>query len=78
MLWQIGSHQTGKVPRTVAGMAAHATAFLDALGLTVCDVLGFSLGEMVAQQMVLDSPVGPSQNRPCGQGATRRRGHPAP
>src|ERR1700688_1300998 len=47
---------SGKVPTTVAGMAAHATAFLDALGLTACDVLGFSLGGMVAQQMVLDRP----------------------
>src|SRR6202142_3131739 len=47
---------SGKVPTTVAGMAAHATAFLDALGLAVCDVLGFSLGGMVAQQMVLDRP----------------------
>ena len=47
---------SGKVPTNVAGMAAHAMAFLDALGLTVCDVLGFSLGGMVAQQMVLDRP----------------------
>jgi pimeloyl-ACP methyl ester carboxylesterase len=47
---------SGKVPATVAGMAAHAMAFLDALGVTACDVLGFSLGGMVAQQMVLDRP----------------------
>lgn len=47
---------TGKVPETVAGMAAHALAFLDALGLTTCDVLGFSLGGMVAQQMVAEHP----------------------
>ena len=44
---------TGKVPTTVAGMAAHALAFLDALCVTSCDVLGFSLGGMVAQQMAL-------------------------
>jgi pimeloyl-ACP methyl ester carboxylesterase len=42
---------TGKVPTTVAGMAMHALDFLDALCLTSCDVLGFSLGGMVAQQM---------------------------
>lgn len=48
---------TGKVPETVAGMAAHALAFLDALGLTTCDVLGFSLGGMVAQQMVAEHPL---------------------
>src|ERR1700759_1783917 len=45
---------TGTVPRTVAGMAAHTFAFLDGLGIDRCDVLGFSLGGMVAQQMVLD------------------------
>ena len=37
-------------------MAAHAQAFLDALGLARCDVLGFSLGGMMAQQMVRDRP----------------------
>lgn len=47
---------TGKVPETVAGMAAHALAFLDGLGLGRCDVLGFSLGGMVAQQMAQDRP----------------------
>src|SRR5215813_5796072 len=47
---------TGKVPDTIAGMAKHAFAFLDALGVTTCDVLGFSLGGMVAQQMALDRP----------------------
>lgn len=47
---------TGKVPETVAGMAKHALAFLDGLGLDSCDVLGFSLGGMVAQQMALDRP----------------------
>ena len=47
---------TGKVPTTVAGMAAHALNFLDGLCLTSCDVLGFSLGGMVAQQMAIDRP----------------------
>ena len=47
---------SGQVPRSIAGMATHALAFLDGLGLTTCDVLGFSLGGMVAQQMVLDRP----------------------
>jgi pimeloyl-ACP methyl ester carboxylesterase len=45
---------TGKVPDTVAGMAKHALAFLDGLGLTSCDVLGYSLGGMVAQQIAQD------------------------
>jgi pimeloyl-ACP methyl ester carboxylesterase len=47
---------SGKVPITVAGMAKHAFAFLDGLGIAWCDVLGFSLGGMVAQQMALDRP----------------------
>jgi pimeloyl-ACP methyl ester carboxylesterase len=47
---------SGKVPETIAGMAAHASAFLDGLGLSGCDVLGYSLGGMIAQQMVLDRP----------------------
>jgi len=48
---------SGSVPTTVAGMAKHAAAFLDGLGVDTCDVLGFSLGGMVAQQMVLDRPT---------------------
>jgi pimeloyl-ACP methyl ester carboxylesterase len=47
---------TGPVPRTIAGMARHALSFLDALGVTRCDILGFSLGGMVAQQMAQDRP----------------------
>ena len=47
---------TGKVPDTIAGMAKHAFAFLDGLGIKSCDVLGFSLGGMVAQQMAQDRP----------------------
>jgi pimeloyl-ACP methyl ester carboxylesterase len=47
---------TGEVPDTIAGMANHAFAFLDALGLKSCDVLGFSLGGMVVQQMAQDRP----------------------
>jgi pimeloyl-ACP methyl ester carboxylesterase len=47
---------TGKVPTTIAGMATHALAFLDGLCVTSCDVLGFSLGGMVAQQMAIDRP----------------------
>lgn len=47
---------TGKAPETIAGMAMHALAFLDGLSLNTCDVLGFSLGGMVAQQMALDRP----------------------
>jgi pimeloyl-ACP methyl ester carboxylesterase len=37
-------------------MATHAIAFLDALGVTTCDVLGFSLGGMIAQQIAQERP----------------------
>src|SRR5262249_52356165 len=37
-------------------MAKHALAFLDGLKISRCDVLGFSLGGMIAQQMALDRP----------------------
>ena len=47
---------SGSVPNTISGMAAHALAFLDGLGIRTCDVLGFSLGGMVAQQMALQRP----------------------
>ena len=47
---------TGEVPQTIAGMAGHAMVFLDALGIQTCDVIGYSLGGMVALQMVQDRP----------------------
>ena len=47
---------TGEVPDTIVGMAKHAFSFLDGLSLKTCDVLGFSLGGMVAQQMAQDRP----------------------
>jgi pimeloyl-ACP methyl ester carboxylesterase len=47
---------SGKVPETIGEMATHALSFLDGLGLKTCDVLGFSLGGMVAQQMALNRP----------------------
>jgi pimeloyl-ACP methyl ester carboxylesterase len=47
---------TGEVPTTIAGMTEHFLAFADAFGLTQIDLLGFSLGGMVAQQAALDRP----------------------
>src|SRR5215468_7596009 len=46
----------GEPADTVTGMARHVTAFLDALGLKRVDLLGFSLGGFVAQQVALESP----------------------
>jgi pimeloyl-ACP methyl ester carboxylesterase len=45
---------TGEVPTTIAGMAEHLIAFADALRVKQVDLLGFSLGGMVAQQVALD------------------------
>ena len=47
---------TGEVPTTIAGMTVHLLAFADALGLAQIDLLGFSLGGMVAQKVALDRP----------------------
>ena len=47
---------TGAVPQTIAGMARHVLAFAKALDLARIDLLGFSLGGMVAQQVALDRP----------------------
>jgi pimeloyl-ACP methyl ester carboxylesterase len=47
---------TGEVPKTFAGMAKNAEAFIDALGLKKVYLLGFSIGGMVAQQITLDRP----------------------
>jgi pimeloyl-ACP methyl ester carboxylesterase len=47
---------TGEVPDSVPGMATRALAFVDALGLEEVDLLGFSLGGMVAQEIALERP----------------------
>lgn len=47
---------TGEVPASIPGMAPHALAFVDALGLAQVDVLGYSLGGMVAQEIALERP----------------------
>jgi pimeloyl-ACP methyl ester carboxylesterase len=47
---------SGKVPFTVTAMARDAIAFLDALELDQVDLLGYSLGGMVAQEMALLRP----------------------
>src|ERR1700674_216774 len=47
---------TGEVPTTFAGMAKNAGVFINGLGLTKVDLLGFSIGGMVAQEITLQAP----------------------
>src|ERR1700693_4135766 len=50
------SSTSGEVPTTFERMGANAIAFIKALGLSKVDVLGFSIGGMVAQEMTLQAP----------------------
>jgi len=47
---------SGETPRTIAEMADDATLFLDALELGEVDLLGFSIGSFVAQEVTLTRP----------------------
>jgi pimeloyl-ACP methyl ester carboxylesterase len=50
------SSSGGEVPGTFAEMGANAIAFIRALGLNLVDVLGFSIGGLVAQEITLQAP----------------------
>jgi pimeloyl-ACP methyl ester carboxylesterase len=50
------SSSSGKVPTSIQEMGANAIAFIKALGLTKVDVLGFSVGGMVAQEITAQAP----------------------
>jgi pimeloyl-ACP methyl ester carboxylesterase len=50
------SSSSGEVPGTFAEMGANGIAFIKALGLTKADVLGFSIGGFVAQEITLQAP----------------------
>jgi pimeloyl-ACP methyl ester carboxylesterase len=47
---------SGRPANNIAEMAAHVIAFLDALELKEIDLLGFSMGGFIAQQVTLDRP----------------------
>ena len=47
---------SGETPWTVAALTQHCVAFCRAIGLTQFDVMGFSLGGMIAQQLGADYP----------------------
>jgi pimeloyl-ACP methyl ester carboxylesterase len=50
------SNSSGEVPTSFEQMGANAIAFTRALGLKKVDVLGFSIGGMVAQEITLQAP----------------------
>src|SRR5213594_3308097 len=50
------SSSSGDVPITFEEMGANAIAFIKALGLKEVDVLGFSIGGFVAQEITLQAP----------------------
>jgi pimeloyl-ACP methyl ester carboxylesterase len=50
------SSSSGQVPTTIQEMGANAIAFIKALGLSKVDVLGFSIGGMVAQEIAAQAP----------------------
>ncbi|KJK46326.1 alpha/beta hydrolase [Lentzea aerocolonigenes] len=47
---------TGSTPSTIQAMAADAVTFIRALGLDQADLLGFSMGGMIAQVIAQDEP----------------------
>ncbi|WP_322750643.1 MULTISPECIES: alpha/beta hydrolase [unclassified Frankia] len=47
---------TGSTPNTIQAMATDAVTFIRALGLDKVDILGFSMGGMIAQVIAQDEP----------------------
>jgi pimeloyl-ACP methyl ester carboxylesterase len=47
---------SGETPSSFQEMGANAIAFIHALGLTRVDILGFSIGGMVSQEIVVQAP----------------------
>ena len=50
------SSSSGQVPTSIESMAANAIAFIGALGRSKVDVLGFSIGGFVAQEIAGQAP----------------------
>lgn len=47
---------SGETPATIAGMATNAVAFIRELGIGKTDILGYSIGGKVAQEIVVQAP----------------------
>src|SRR5271170_1110934 len=50
------SSSSGQVPTSFQEMGANAIAFIKLLGLNKVDVLGFSIGGLVAQEITIQAP----------------------
>ena len=50
------ANSSGETPASFQAMGANAIAFIRALGLAQVDVLGFSIGGFVAQEITLQAP----------------------
>ena len=76
------SSSSGKVPTSFQETGANAIAFIKALGLAKVDVLGFSIGGMVAQEITAEArelvAVGSGRAAPICQRANPQRSSPAP
>lgn len=46
----------GEVPNSIEGMAKYANGLLDALSVKKADLLGFSMGSLIAQQVAIEHP----------------------
>ncbi len=67
---------TGATPQTIEGMAATILAFVDAIGLETFDLLGFSIGGMVAQAFAKANSARLGRLILCG--TSPRGGEPSP
>src|SRR5207248_9626844 len=47
---------SGSTPKTIEAMATDAVAFIEALGFAQVDLLGFSMGGMIAQVIAAENP----------------------
>lgn len=51
------SSSSGETPDSIYEMARYAEAFVEALDINRIDVLGFSMGGLIAQQIAIDRPA---------------------
>jgi pimeloyl-ACP methyl ester carboxylesterase len=72
------NESTGAVPATIAAMAEAAGTFIDGLGLSQVDLLGWSMGGFIVQALTLSRPelVRRLIIAASGPGAAKARGTP--